>query len=105
MKTLREIINVLGSHKDVLTKRYKTKEIGIFGSFVKGQQRETSDVDIIVEIEREEDIDAFNYTGLMNDLEKYLQSILGIKPHLASKRHAMSSKNWKDMEKEVVYIF
>jgi len=30
----------------VLTKQFKVKEIGIFGSVVRGEDKETSDVDI-----------------------------------------------------------
>ncbi len=37
MKTLEEIKNILAEHKEELKGKYKVKEIGIFGSFVKGK--------------------------------------------------------------------
>ncbi len=49
MKTLDEIKNILKSHKGKLKERYGVKEIGIFGSYVRGEQTEKSDVDILVD--------------------------------------------------------
>ena len=46
MKTLNEIKNILAQHKEELEQRHKVKEIGIFGSYVRGQQRKRGDLDI-----------------------------------------------------------
>jgi hypothetical protein len=105
MKTLEEIKKILKEHKEDLRKKYGVKEIGIFGSYTKGEQKETSDIDILVEFENEESIGGFEFIGLMNDLEDHLRKILGIKPHLASKRHAMNSDKWKYIKNEVIYVF
>lgn len=51
MKTLQEIRRILTEHKEELRRKYRVKEIGVFGSFVKGGQRKGSDVDILVEFE------------------------------------------------------
>lgn len=104
VKSLREIMEILGEHKVEIHKEYKVNEIGIFGSYVRGEQTKTSDIDILVEFENEESIRGFEFIGLMTDLENCLQRILGTKPHLASKRHAMGSDKWKDIEKEVIYV-
>ncbi|HHI96518.1 MAG TPA: nucleotidyltransferase, partial [Thermodesulfatator atlanticus] len=42
MKTLDEIQKILKQQKEFLRKKYKIKEIGIFGSYVRGEQRYTS---------------------------------------------------------------
>ncbi len=97
-------MEILSGHKEELHKKYKVNEIGIFGSYVRGEQKETSDIDILVDFENEEIIGGFEFIGLMDDLEDYIQKIIGIKPHLASKRHAMNSNKWKNIEKEVVTI-
>jgi hypothetical protein len=39
MKNLREIKKVLLEHKEELMRGYKITEIGIFGSFVRGEQK------------------------------------------------------------------
>lgn len=51
MKTLEEIKEVIIQHKEDLKRNFKVKEIGIFGSFVRGEQKRGSDVDILVEFE------------------------------------------------------
>jgi predicted nucleotidyltransferase len=51
MKTLEEIKEVIIQHKENLKRNFKVKEIGIFGSFVRGEQKRGSDVDILVEFE------------------------------------------------------
>jgi len=42
MKTVKGIMEILTSHKPELQKRYKIKEIGIFGSYVENKQKPTS---------------------------------------------------------------
>jgi len=48
-KTLEEIIEAIKKRKKVLQEKYNVKEIGIFGSYVRGEQTEKSDVDILVD--------------------------------------------------------
>jgi len=48
-KKLEEIIEAIKKRKKVLEEKYKIKEIGIFGSYVRGEQTEKSDVDILVD--------------------------------------------------------
>ncbi|WP_457613174.1 nucleotidyltransferase family protein [Methanocaldococcus sp.] len=49
MKTLSEIKEILRKHKKELKEKYKVKSIAIFGSYARGEQKETSDIDIMVE--------------------------------------------------------
>lgn len=79
MKTLEEIRNILAQHKEDLRQKYKVKEIGVFGSYVKGLQKEGSDLDILVEFEGEISLLKFI------NLENYLSQILGIKIDLVMK--------------------
>lgn len=48
MKTLDEIKDLIKELKEILKQKYKADVIGIFGSFARGEQKEGSDVDIIV---------------------------------------------------------
>ena len=48
MKTLREIRKILAAHKKELKRKYTVKEIGIFGSYVREEQKKKSDIDILV---------------------------------------------------------
>ena len=45
-KKLKNIEKIVKENKVLLTKQFKVKEIGIFGSVVRGEDKETSDVDI-----------------------------------------------------------
>lgn len=45
-----KIINILKKNKNILIK-YGVKKIGLFGSFVRGEQKKYSDIDFIVELE------------------------------------------------------
>lgn len=59
-------------NKPYLMKVYHIKEIGVFGSFIRGEQTEKSDVDLLVEFEKGHS-DLFNYMRL----KEYLEGLLG----------------------------
>lgn len=52
-----------------ILKRYDIKKAGIFGSFVRGEAREGSDIDILVEIERD-DISLLDFVGIKLEIEE-----------------------------------
>jgi hypothetical protein len=53
MKNLIEIEDILEMiNKYDLEKKYGIKRIGVFGSFAKNEQKETSDIDVLVEFEK-----------------------------------------------------
>ena len=71
MKTLQEIERVLKDQKPILKKKFKVKEIGIFGSFVRGEQKDTSDLDLLIDFcyqlkfkELDEKVDLVTKSGL-----------------------------------------
>ncbi len=80
MKTYKEVQRIIQKHKNVIQKRYHVKEIGIFGSFIREENQDDSDLDILVEFS--EPISLFEFI----DLEEYLQNITGIKVDLVSKK-------------------
>jgi len=99
MKTVQEIQSVLSKHKDGLMKRYKIKELGIFGSYVKGEQKETSDIDILVEFEEDARLGLLKFINL----ENYLSEILGVKVDLVMKS-TLKPRIGKHILKETVYL-
>ncbi len=76
---------------------YKVKEIGIFGSYVRGEQQEKSDLDILVEFY--ETIGLFKFVAL----ERYLSQLLGVKVDLVMKS-ALKPRIGRRILKEVNYI-
>ncbi|MFX1452690.1 MAG: nucleotidyltransferase family protein [Promethearchaeota archaeon] len=94
---IKKIIGILKNNEDTLKKLYKVKKIGIFGSIVRGEQTENSDVDILIEFK--EPISLFEFM----DLEDYLTELIGMKIDLVSK-NALKPRIGKIILEEVIYI-
>ncbi len=98
MKTLEGIKKILGEHKEELKRKFGVKEIGIFGSYVRNEQTEVSDVDTLVEFEKP-------IGWEIVDLKEYLEKILGIKVDLVPKGGVVRKPLlWKYIKEEVVYV-
>jgi len=52
MKTLDEIRTILAQKKDNIYRDYGVRILGIFGSYSRGNQSITSDVDLLIEIDK-----------------------------------------------------
>jgi predicted nucleotidyltransferase len=83
MKTLAEIKQILEAQKDYLAAEYGVTIVGVFGSYVRGEQHCDSDVDILIELERPPRI---SLIGLV-ELEHYLSDVLGMKVDVAIKKN------------------
>lgn len=59
-----DIYTINGKHKEELRTKYGVKSIGIFGSYVRGEQKKRSDVDILVEFEESSDLSLLDFIGL-----------------------------------------
>jgi len=70
-KSFDEIKTIIKNHKDELREKYGVRRIGIFGSIVRGEAREDSDVDILVEFEAGK-ATFDNFLGLVEYLERLL---------------------------------
>lgn len=77
MKTVNEIKKVLAEHKEELKQKYNVKEIGIFGSYVRGEQTKNSDLDILVKFRKPIGLDFV-------ELADYLEAVLKTKVDLVS---------------------
>ncbi len=73
MKTLKVIKEKLKENKGFIKSKYGVKNLSIFGSYVRNEQKPESDIDILVEFE--EGKKSFrNYMGLKLYLEKLLEA-------------------------------
>ncbi len=97
MKTFKEIEEIIQKNKKELKEKYKLKEIGIFGSYVKGKQDEDSDIDMLVEVER-----PMGFVKFIK-LEQHLSKILGIKVDMVTKK-ALKPYIGKQILQEVQYV-
>lgn len=80
MKTFEQVKKNIVKNLSVIQKKYNVKKIAIFGSYVRGEYKKGSDVDILVEFSKPVGFFAFL------DLEEYLKKILGIKVDLVTKK-------------------
>ena len=97
MRSLEEIKNILAGHREELRQKFKVKEIGVFGSFVRGEQRKRSDIDLLVEFEKPPSLFEFM------DLEDYLSKLLGLKVDLVTS-DALKPRIGEQILREVVYV-
>ncbi|UCG70694.1 MAG: nucleotidyltransferase family protein [Thermoplasmata archaeon] len=65
-----EVLEILKKHEAEIKKRFGVKRIGVFGSCAKGEQKEDSDVDLVVEFESP------SFDNFM-DLAFYLEKLFG----------------------------
>ena len=67
---MEKVESLIKSHMDELSTRFHVRNIGVFGSFSRGEETGSSDVDILVEFSEPVGWEFF-------DLKEYLEGILG----------------------------
>jgi predicted nucleotidyltransferase len=94
----KDILEKIKKHSLEIKKKFKVKEIGIFGSHIKGKAKKRSDVDILVEFKKEgETFD--NYM----ELKFFLEDIFNKKVDLVLKN--VLKEGIRDyILSEVVYV-
>ena len=79
LKNLEDIKRILELHKEDFRIRYGVKGIGIFGSYIRGEQREDSDIDILIEFEKT--VSLLKVVSLENYLNDLLEMRVDVVPH------------------------
>lgn len=96
MTSLTEIKDTLKSNKQRLTDKYGLSFMAIFGSYGRGQQTDSSDIDILVDFQKPIGIE---FIDLGNELEKLLK----IKVDLVSK-NGVKPQYLKQIEQDLSYV-
>jgi len=84
----------LRREKENLCRRYPIHRIALFGSWARGEQTPTSDVDILVDVAPSI---GWNFVSLADELER----LLGVKVDLVSTR-AIRPALWAEIEPELI---
>jgi len=79
--TLGQIVRVLQKHLPEFTEQYGVKSLGVFGSFLYGEQTATSDLDLLVEFRDETPFE------MRHELYKFLRAQFGIDIDLIENRN------------------
>jgi predicted nucleotidyltransferase len=90
-----KIIDLLRRHEREIKERFHVKRIGLFGSFARGDERDASDVDIMVEFEEP------TFDNFMR-LSFFLEDIFGRKVELVTP-DSLSPYLAPHVNKEVVW--
>jgi predicted nucleotidyltransferase len=98
MKSFDEVKKTIEMYREELITKFKIKEIGIFGSYARGDQDETSDVDMLVDYS-DDHISLFDVL----DLKYYLEELLGLKVDIVT-REALKPVIGKHILNEVVFV-
>jgi len=94
----KEIIcTLLRSKKDEMSKRYGVTRIGLCGSYARDEQREDSDIDIVVELESSNAFRSFF------GLKIYLESMFEKQVDLGIE-HAIKPAVRENMLKSMLYV-
>ena len=92
------VIKKLKEIKDYLRKEYGIENIGLFGSLVRNEQNESSDIDLLIEIQAEM-LSLIKYMKL----KFFLEDVLGRKVDLVLSR-AIKPRLRERILKEVIYV-
>jgi len=96
---LKKITNILKEYKEKLKEKYGVKEIGVFGSYIREEDKEKSDLDILVEFEEDADVDLLKFVNM----ENYLSELIGVKVDLVE-RSGLKPRIGKHILKEVIPV-
>ncbi len=99
MQNLNNIKNKLIEKNEFIRFNFNIKEIGIFGSYVRNENTEKSDIDILIDYDKKAKFTLFD----LIKLENYLTELLGIKVDIALKNKLKTALE-KNILEEVIYI-
>ncbi|GGJ71252.1 nucleotidyltransferase [Anoxybacillus voinovskiensis] len=72
MLSQQDILREMSKNLDIWSKKYGVKRIGLFGSYSRGEQRESSDIDVLVEF-MDDAVTFDHYMELKLSLEDHFQ--------------------------------
>ena len=97
---MMNVLDILKKHEKEIRERFGVKRIGVFGSFVRGEQKETSDIDLVVEFEKP-DFDNFM------DLAFYLENLTGRRVDILTPegiKHIRIKEVADEIMRSIVYV-
>lgn len=96
-KKVEKITRTLESLKDIIREKYKSEIVGIFGSYVRGEEKKGSDLDVLVKFKS--DADLIHFVGLSLFLEKKLGLKVDVVPY-----DTIRIEIKEDILKETIYL-
>lgn len=97
MKTKEEYIKLIRNKIPILKEKYEVTGLTLFGSVARGDNKEDSDIDLLVEMPPK----LFQVCAL-ND---YFEELLNVKVDLIRKHSHMSNRFLREVNKDGIAIF
>ena len=98
MQNVEEIKEIINYHLPQLKQKFGIKEIGLFGSYARGEQTEYSDIDVLIEFEEGKK----SFDNYM-DLKFYLEELFGVKIDLVIKS-SIRPKLRNHILRDIIYV-
>ena len=97
MKTLEELKQILSQNKLLLQEHYQVTQLGIFGSYARGEQTPDSDVDVLIDYEHAPTL------FKLVELQDFLSSLTGLRVDVVTK-NGLKPRIRERVLSEVVYL-
>ncbi len=97
MKTLEDLKQALAQRKVLLRESYQITQVGIFGSYARGEQTEQSDVDVLIDYEQAPTL------FKLVELRGYLSELTGMQVDVVTK-NGLKSRIRDRVLSEVIYV-
>jgi len=94
-----KVIKFIKENKERFKKEYGVKEIYLFGSVARGEEREDSDIDLLVEFDESKIITMFKYMQLVREFEERFNKHVD----LATKNMIKPIVS-KSIQKDLIYV-
>ncbi|HMQ78674.1 MAG TPA: nucleotidyltransferase family protein [Ignavibacteria bacterium] len=91
-----KIISILKEHITILNDRYHLRRIGLFGSYAKESQTESSDIDLVVDFDKPIGLDFV-------ELGDYLENLLNKKVDLIT-FEGLKNSNLNLKTNQIIYV-
>jgi uncharacterized protein len=97
MKTLEELKQILSQNKLLLQEHYQVTQLGIFGSYARGEQTPESGVDVLIDYEQAPTL------FKLVELRDFLSSLTGLRVDVVTK-NGLKPRIRERVLSEVVYL-
>jgi len=96
VRTTQDVLDLLRAARPQLAKEFGITRLALFGSYARGDQREDSDVDVLVEVDPSIGI-------RFVDLAECIETLLGVRSDVVSRR-AIAPRHWARIERDLVDV-
>lgn len=93
----KDVIDFLKKHKQEFLHKYGIKKIALFGSVARGENKESSDIDVAIETNS---VDYFK----LYDFKEELETFFNRKVDIVRVRDKMNNSLKKRIENEAIYV-